>query len=89
MNGKRDVVLHDLQVGHRAVVEIESDDKKGRRCTEGDDPLIGGVLLVVQDAVIDFVGVHPRNGVKNDHVVHFGSGFEDDFARRQVIGWRV
>ena len=89
MNGKRDVVLHDLQVGHRAVVEIESDDKKGRRGAEGDDSLIGGVLLVIKDAVVDFVGVHPSYGVKNYHVVNFGSGFEDDFARRQVIRWRV
>ena len=89
MNGKRDVILHDLQVGHRAVVEIESDDKKGRRGAEGDDPLIWGVLLVIQDAVVDFVGIDPGDGVKNDHVVHFGSGFEDDLARCQVIRRRV
>ena len=89
MNGKRDVVLHDLEVGHRAVIPIKTDDKKVRRGTEGDNDLIGSVLLVIEDAVIDFVGVHPGDGVENDHRVHFGSGFEDDFTRSQVIRGRI
>ena len=46
------------------------------------------MLLVIQDAVVDFMGIDPGDGVVNDHVVHVGSGFEDDFARRQVIRWR-